>query len=286
MKSRRRSKQAPVPVKLSERARVWLKPLLLGLFIAALLVWGRGVLQDPEMMPVRTVGVDGEMRFLQRARLEQVVAQAVTGSFFSIDLQLMRERIERMPWVESASVRRVWPDTLRVRVAEREPLAYWGKDAMVSRQGEVFKPEIVPRLDGLVVLVGETQHAKAITREYQRMHTLLETAGLALTHVWVDARQAWRIKTDNGLLVQLGRRDVMPRLTRFVRLYPFLTAQEGRQPEAVDLRYTNGFAVHWRPAEEQAMQGSEQSMRIDGESTLSRTDLSHHMSRITGESHG
>ena len=265
---------------------VWLKPLSLALAIVALLVWSGLTLQDPEAMPVRTVGVDGEIRFLQRARLEQVVAQAVNGSFFSVDLRLMRERIERMPWVESASVRRVWPDTLRVRVTEREPLAYWGKDAMVSRRGEVFKPEAVPRLDGLAVLVGESQHAKAISREYQRMHALLETAGLALTHVWVDARQAWRIKTDNGLLVQLGRRDVMPRLTRFVRLYPFLTAGEERRPEAVDLRYTNGFAVHWRPTEEQAGQGSNQAMRIEGESALSRSGLSHHMSMITGESHG
>jgi cell division protein FtsQ len=263
-----------------------LKPGLLIMVAISLLVWGFIQLLDPNVMPVRTVGVDGEMRFIKREQLEQVVAEAVNGSFFSLDLQRMQERIQRMPWVARASVRRIWPDTLRVRIAERSPLAYWGKEGMVSRQGEVFEPQVLPRLDGLVTLVGDRQHAKMITREYQRMHTLLETAGLQLTHVWVDARQAWRIKADNGLLLQLGRRDVIPRLTRFVQLYPDLLAQQGRHPETVDLRYTNGFTVNWRQDDEQASQGDRQVMGFGREDSVSDRMESHHILRTTGKSHG
>jgi cell division protein FtsQ len=282
MSTKRRPAKAPAPPPRSEKLVVWLKPGLLIMVAISLLVWGFKQLQDPNVMPVRTVGVDGEMRFIKREHLEQVVAEAVNGSFFSLDLQRMQGRIERMPWVAQASVRRIWPDTLRVQVTERSPLAYWGKEAMISRQGEVFEPQVLPRLDGLVTLVGERQHAKTITREYQRMHTLLETAGLRLTHVWVDARQAWRIKTDSGLLLQLGRRDVIPRLTRFVQLYPDLLAQQGRQPETVDLRYTNGFTVDWRQDDEKAPQGDRQVMGFDrGDSVFDSMEY-HHILRITG----
>lgn len=235
---------APAPWRASMRSLVL--PLLLVLALIGLLGWGVQALWDPRVMPVRVVGVDGEITHLDRPRLEAAVADAVDGSFFSVDLEQVRRKVEQLPWIESASVRRVWPDTLRVRVVEQVPLAYWGSDGLVSQRGEVFRPEQLPKLEGLAVLEGEDASAARITREFLSMRTLLATAGLGVKHVWVDARQAWRLETDAGVMLNLGRREVMPRLTRFVQLYPALKAQAGAQPEAVDLRYTNGFAVRWR----------------------------------------
>lgn len=244
MKGPLKPQSAPSP--WLARGRSLATPLLLFLLLVGLLGWGLQQLRDPQVMPVRVVGVDGEIHHLDRAQLEAAVAEAVDGSFFGVDLDQVRRKVEHLPWIESASVRRVWPDTLRVRVVEQVPLAYWGSDGLVSQRGEVFRPEQLPKLDGLAVLEGEDARAARITREYLSMRTLLETAGLGLKHVWVDARQAWRLQTDEGVTLNLGRREVMPRLTRFVQLYPYLKAQTGSLPEAVDLRYTNGFTVRWR----------------------------------------
>lgn len=243
----RRAKQ-PAPDPRWRLARRWLLPAT----VALLLLGGLGLLivlaSDPQVLPVRVVGVDGEIVHLDRRNLERAVAQAVDGSFFSVDLKRIREKLEQLPWIESASVRRVWPDTLRVRVAEQVPLAYWGDDGLVSQRGEVFRPDRLPTLEGLAVLEGADESAIRVTREYLRMRTLLETAGLRLSLVRLDARQAWRLQTDNGVVLNLGRREVMQRLTRFVQLYPYLQAQAKALPETVDLRYTNGFTVRWREA--------------------------------------
>lgn len=241
--------QQPVPVNpWRERGRRLLPPLL----ITLVLFGGLGLLlqqaRDPQVLPVRVVGVDGEMAHLDRHRLEEAVAEAVDGSFFSVDLDRIRGQLEQLPWIESASVRRVWPDTLQVRVVEQVPLAYWGDDGLVSQQGQVFRPERLPKLAGLAVLQGADERAPGITREYLRMRTLLGTTGLYLQQVSVDARQSWRLQTTNGVVLNLGRREVMPRLTRFVQLYPYLRRQANRLPEMVDLRYTNGFTVRWRDA--------------------------------------
>ncbi|MCU7844362.1 MAG: cell division protein FtsQ/DivIB [Candidatus Thiodiazotropha sp. (ex Monitilora ramsayi)] len=231
--------------------RVLAMPLFTSLLVIGLLSWGGLQLMDPQVMPVRVVGVDGEIQHLERGSLEAAVAEAVDGGFFSVDLDLIRQKVERLPWIESASVRRVWPDTLHVNVVEQVPLAYWGEDGLVSLRGEVFRPERLPQLPELSVLEGEDQNALRISREYLRMRTLLETSGLTLKHVRVDARQAWWLKTDEGVSLHLGRREVMPRLTRFVQLYPYLKQQSGSQPESVDLRYTNGFTVRWQITEAQ-----------------------------------
>jgi cell division protein FtsQ len=231
--------------------RTKLAPLLLIVLIITLGGWGVARLLDPMIMPVRVVSVDGEIKYLDKVGLEQTVAQAVSGNFFTVDLTRIRNQIEQLPWVESASVRRVWPDTLAVRVFEQVPLAYWGADAMVNPKGEVFKPHRLPKLPGLVMLVGEQQMAQRVTQDYLKMRTLLQTAGLELKRLRVDARQSWRIETETGLLLDLGRRDVMPRLSRFVQLYPFLKDQVELMPERVDLRYTNGFSVYWQANSEQ-----------------------------------
>ena len=124
----------------------------------------------------------------------------------------------------------------------------------MNPQGEVFKPQRLPRLPGLVTLVGEERSAERVTQGYLKMRTLLQTAGLELKRLQVDARQSWRIETEAGLLLDLGRRDVMPRLSRFIQLYPFLKGQAEFAPQRVDLRYTNGFSVYWQAKSEQQAQ--------------------------------
>ena len=246
-----RSKKAEPQPQPAPWVRTLTTSLLASVVVIGLLSWGVIRLMDPQVMPVRVVGVDGEIQHLQRDRLESAVADAVDGGFFSVDLDRVREKVERLPWIESASVRRIWPDTLHVNVVEQVPLAYWGRDGFVSQRGEVFRPEQLPQLPHLARLEGEDQNALRISKQYLRMQTLLETAGLSLIEVRVDPRQAWWLQTQEGVALHLGRREVMPRLTRFVQLYPFLKEERQVQPESVDLRYTNGFTVRWQEAEAQ-----------------------------------
>ena len=231
--------------------------------------WGLEQLRDPRVLPVRVVGIDGEMRYLERSRLEQAVIQAVRGSFFSVDLARIQSEVANLPWVDRVTIRRVWPDTLRVRVVEQQPLARWGKDALINRRGEIFRPQPLPTFSGMVVLQGQSEDAVSISREYQRIETLLKTIGLELSRVQVDARQAWLLHTRTGLEINLGRSAILSRLARFVRLYPQLQEANQARLKKVDLRYTNGFAASWEALPEM------QSNRNDPSETV-------HANRLAG----
>lgn len=207
--------------------------------------WFLHRMQDPTVMPVRLITVEGEVRHLNSKQLEEVVYMAVDGSFFSVNLAKVRAEVELLPWVDSASIRRVWPDTLQVKVVEQQPLARWGKDALVNLRGEIFSPKPMPNFAGLTVLEGEEQNSVGIIQEYQKIETLLGTVGLDLEKVRVDARQAWTLWTRNGLELSLGRKQLMPRLSRFVQLYPGLSGENRAKLKKVDLRYTNGFTASW-----------------------------------------
>jgi cell division protein FtsQ len=285
--SRRSQKKQVTKASRLSKVTIGFKALLLVTALLVMLSWAKTQIVNPAVMPVRTVKVDGEIHYLKKEHLKQVVAQAVNGNFFTLDLPRMRKQIEQLPWVANVSVRRVWPDTLRVWVREQVPLAYWGDDAMLNQDGEIFRPERLPHLEDLVTLECETQQTKGIIRDYQRMETLLNTIGLKLTHLWVDARQAWRLQINHRLMIQLGRRDVIPKLTRFVQLYPVLVNQEeGRQVMAVDLRYTNGFAVRWQADPAEAQTRHQTTMRQDSLSGMSWNNLLRNRAGTAGNRHG
>jgi len=53
---------------------------------------------------------------------------------------------------------------------------------------------------------------------------------------------------DSRLELALGRTDKDRRLQRFIKVFPVLFAGKVENLMRVDLRYSNGFAAHWRAA--------------------------------------
>jgi cell division protein FtsQ len=199
--------------------------------------------------PVRTVVIEGELRQLAAQDLVNALAGGVRGNFFGTDLDALRARLEAVPWVRRAEVRRLWPDRLAARVEEHVALARWNERQLVNTFGEVFDARSddarLPRLAGppgtsleVAVRFGEFREAVA-------------PLGFALTHVTLSPRYAWQLKVSGPaartFTLELGRdqlRDpIAARLGRFVDAYPKTLARLDRRLDTVDLRYPNGFAL-------------------------------------------
>lgn len=249
------------PGKLPDFLQLWGLALILVSVVTLMTSWLLNRMQDPNVMPVRLVKVEGEVRHLNPERLEEVVHRAVDGSFYSVSLARVRAEVERLPWVDSVSVRRVWPDTLQVKVVEQQALARWGTGALVNHRGEIFQPKTMPEIPGLAVLEGGDQDSVLISQEYRKIETLLGTVGLVLEKVRVDARQAWILWVENDLELNLGRKQLMSRLTRFVQLYPGLVGENRLTLKKVDLRYTNGFTASWEALPELQTNGDDPAVK-------------------------
>ena len=75
--------------------------------------------------------------------------------------------------------------------------------------------------------------------------------------VILSAREAWQLKLDDGVLVDLGRdqakHPLRERLARFASHYQAARAKAGAGALLVDMRYPNGFAL--RPGRGAAEKG-------------------------------
>lgn len=91
---------------------------------------------------VEQVALSGH-RFTADADLFAALDLDRTRSLVSFDPAATRARFERLPWVQSAEITRVWPGQLNVRVTERAPFAIWeqGTDAyLIDAGGRVLGP--------------------------------------------------------------------------------------------------------------------------------------------------
>ncbi len=236
-----------------ERMLPWLKLSLqavLILMLGSAVSWSVTWLRNPHNMPLRSLQIEGEFRKLSTDALQETVGNVAQGGFFTVNVDAVRKAAESMPWVASATVRRVWPDTLQVHIVERRAAARWGEAGLLSMSGQLFVPDAnsiplkLPRLNGPEEL------RRRVMETYIAMTAALAPIGRRVAELQVDERRAWLLRLDSGVELRLGKDHTLARVERFVRVYPTLFLVRENELKTVDLRYSNGFAVRWDPSPE------------------------------------
>ncbi|TDF39352.1 FtsQ-type POTRA domain-containing protein [Alteromonadaceae bacterium M269] len=202
-------------------------------------------LKDEQRLPVQNIVISGERQFVDDDKLRAAVHKALPGSFFDLDVDVAHEVIEARPWVYKASVRKEWPNTLRVYVTEQQAVARWNDDLLLNTHGGSFQAVLPEGQDNLPLLYGPGGSEQTALQGYRAMQSLLGKEGLAIEQMLLSERFAWRLTLVGGLTLNLGRTEFIDRVQRFVDLYPLLTNNE-RYLDYVDLRYDTGMAVGWK----------------------------------------
>jgi len=223
-----------------------LSGLVLLLLLGVSLMFGMQWLSDPYRFPLSVVKVTGDFRFLQKQQLQATVAPHAQGGFFTVDVVAVRSAAEALPWVYKASVQRIWPATLHLRVEEQQPIAHWGEQGFLNRYGEPFFPEQAGVVGELPWLAGPEGQELRVLENYQRIAKTLARIGVRSARLELDNRRAWHLQLASGVQLELGRADAWKRLQRFVVAYPSVFAGRLAELQRVDLRYSNGFSVYWQ----------------------------------------
>ena len=237
----------------------WDRPVLINL-LADLLLLGGGVLlawaaamalQRLPVFPLRQLVVATPVEQVSRAQIEYTARGVLSGNFFTVNLDAAQAAFERMPWVRTATVRRLWPDGIELNLEEHRAAARWtpqdGEPRLVSTRGEVF---LASSREALPVLTGPEGSAPRVLARYEEFGDRLGAIGRKPVVVHLSAREAWQIRLDDGLVLELGRdqprHPLAERLSRFTGHYPAVSGAVRSRLQTVgvvDMRYPNGFAL-------------------------------------------
>jgi cell division protein FtsQ len=190
-------------------------------------------------------------------------------SFASLDAEAAKERIEELPWVQSAEISRVYPARLDIRVTERKPWAVWrqaaGQEVLIDASGRVLAaikagtPSVgLPRFAGAAA-AKEAPGLMALLERYPDVRQQLEEAERV-----ADRRWTLRLKGGITLVLPTDREAQALSLYASDRTVKALTAGGGYE---VDLRGVNKITLRKSPvASDGASQTAPSSTPADARS--------------------
>ena len=238
------------------KGKIW-KSFLLVSAVTVLSVVGLGAyvvvryLHTSPRFDVKQVSITG----LKRVEEAQVYAQAglkEAGNVFSIDLEATRESVEALRWVRFATVQRFLPDTISIKVVEREPVGLArirGAIYQFDAQAELFDQDRgggvnFPILDGLTVDDPEANQKK-VDLYLKIMDELHGQSELSEVHI-NDAGEVSVVSLSEPLLVNLGVEQFRKRWGQYLQLR---TQIQQEYPEAVqvDFRFKNQVILRTKP---------------------------------------
>ncbi len=213
-----------------------------------------------QRFPTKNIDVVGDLGHPESDQLAATVARVSTGNILRVDITKVVEAAQSLSWVENATIRRKWPDTIEVQVNLRKVRARFNDDEYLDQFGIPFKsPTPIDR--SLPRLSGPRNSAAEILTAYEAWNEASSRVGLAVKSIWLSERGSWelfvspirrpdeRYRSDYSsepIKVILGSGDINDRSKRFLKLYAELFQPLHEKISVIDLRYPDGVSVTWK----------------------------------------
>lgn len=198
-------------------------------------------------LSVREVVIEG------RSKTPEPVLWAALGvrvgdPILGFSLEGMRQRVEAIAWVQSATIERRLPGTLVVQLQERRPFAVWqnqGRFVLIDRNGEMVTDSDIGLFASqlpLVVGAGAPQAAAPLLdllTNYQTIQSHLVAA------VRVGERR-WNLRMNNGADVMLPEGQEAAALSKLEELQGKYSLLD-RPLQVLDMRLPDRLVVRPQP---------------------------------------
>lgn len=249
-------------------ATMEVRPGLLLMFVASAFVLLAGVWVSNGVIakgswPINSIQIDGEFQRIAVEQVQSAVVPVVSGNFFSVDLEKIRESAESQPWIKRAVVRKIWPDRIQVQVLEYIPLAHWASGQLIDDSGEIFTTPQADNLSGLPWLGGPEGMESEVLRLFAQGQIELQGTGLTIRRFELSKFDFIEIGLNSNMQLKVGLKEnnklsvnnnerkgiartdqiFVERLKKFVSLLPQLRERYPDGLLSVDLRYSNGMAI-------------------------------------------
>jgi len=221
-------------------------------------------MNDVSRLPLSKLVVTGEKRYTSNDDVRQaILSLGPPGTFMSQNVDIIQQQLERLPWIKQVSVRKQWPDELKIHLVEYVPVARWNDQHVVDAAGVSFTLPFHPGAPSqdMPLLYGPEGSEKEVMDAFYHRAGELHKVHLNLKAIAMTARHSWQLVTSDGMRIELGRGEDDKRLQRFITLYPELVKQaqaDNKTISYVDLRYDSGAAVGWGPAPVDTQTGNQQ----------------------------
>ena len=194
--------------------------------------------------PIKNV-TSSELINVNKDDISEAVKYLYSKSFFDIDLNYLKNKLEKIEWVRKINVRRSYPNEVIIDIEEHTPILIWNNKMYINKYGEKFK---VSKIDkNIPILISDESRINEVFSYFELFNDKLSSRKLdfKITKIVENEIRSLTISLSSGINIQLGSKDVNNKITLFFEIYKSLNTRDLNKIRYIDMRYSNGFSVGW-----------------------------------------
>ena len=194
--------------------------------------------------PIKNV-TSSELINVNKDDISEAVKYLYSKSFFDIDLNYLKNKLEKIEWVRKINVRRSYPNEVIIDIEEHTPILIWNNKMYINEYGEKFK---VSKIDkSIPILISDESRINEVFSYFELFNDKLSSRKLdfKITKIVENEIRSLTISLSSGINIQLGSKDVNNKILLFFEIYKSLNTRDLNKIRYIDMRYSNGFSVGW-----------------------------------------
>ena len=194
--------------------------------------------------PIKNV-TSSELINVNKDDISKTVKYLYSKSFFDIDLNYLKNKLEKIEWVRKINVRRSYPNEIIIDIEEHTPILIWNNKMYINMYGEKFN---VSKIDkNIPILISDESRINEVFTYFKLFNEKLSSRKLdfKITKIMENEIRSLTISLSSGINIQLGSKDVNIKIPLFFEIYNSLNTRDLNKIRYIDMRYSNGFSVGW-----------------------------------------
>ena len=194
--------------------------------------------------PIKNV-TSSELINVNKDDISKNVKYLYSKSFFDIDLNYLKNKLEKIEWIRKINVRRSYPNEIIIDIEEHTPILIWNNKMYINMYGEKFN---VSKIDkNIPILISDESRINEVFTYFKLFNEKLSSRKLdfKITKIMENEIRSLTISLSSGINIQLGSKDVNNKILLFFEIYKSLNTRDLNKIRYIDMRYSNGFSVGW-----------------------------------------
>ena len=171
-------------------------------------IWKETVTQTAELgLKVDQVLLRGRHN-ASRTGIIKTVGLKRGDPILGFQINTLRKRLIELPWVRDATIKRKWPDTVEIHIAERQPMVLWQRKKrlyLIDTEGVAFTSNGLDRFQNLLIVVGEG--APKATPTLLAMIASQPSLVSKVAAATLIGKRRWNLLLKGGIKIRLPEKD-------------------------------------------------------------------------------
>ena len=171
-------------------------------------IWKETVIQTAKLgLRVDQVLLRGRHN-ASRSDIIQSVGLKRGDPILGFQINTLRKRLNKLPWVRDAMIKRKWPDTVEIHISERQPMVIWQRKKrlyLIDTEGVSITSKGLDRFKDLLIVVGEgAPKATPTLLAIIASQPSLVNKVIAATLI---GKRRWNVLLKSGIKIRLPETD-------------------------------------------------------------------------------